>query len=176
MVPVGLRLHAERLDRHELALDAEQLLDDALRSLVAPFAEVLIADDAVPVGEVERGPVAVGEGVPDRVVVVGGDRVIDRSHGRGPAHALDLVLEGELRGVDADDEQAVVAVGPRPRADIGLLAQPVDARERPEVHQDDAAAQLGGTQRLGVDPPGRPTQRRHVHSHDETNCWPPSMS
>jgi hypothetical protein len=32
---------------NELALDAERPLDDALRLLVAPFAEVLVADDAV---------------------------------------------------------------------------------------------------------------------------------
>src|SRR4051794_8447408 len=35
MVPVGLRLHAQPFDGHGLALDAEQLLDDALRLLVA---------------------------------------------------------------------------------------------------------------------------------------------
>jgi len=39
VVPVGLRLHADPLDGDELALDAEQLLDDALRLLVAPLAE-----------------------------------------------------------------------------------------------------------------------------------------
>src|SRR3954466_3736413 len=39
VVPVGLRLHALPLDGHELALDAEQPLDHALRLLVAPLAE-----------------------------------------------------------------------------------------------------------------------------------------
>jgi hypothetical protein len=37
----------------ELALDAEQPLDDALRLLVASFAEVVVADDAVRVDEVQ---------------------------------------------------------------------------------------------------------------------------
>ena len=93
------------------ALDAQQLLDDALRLLVAAFAEVLVADDAVGVDEVQRRPVVVGERVPDLVVVVDGDRVVDRSlAGRAP-HAVDVVLEGEFGRVDADDDQPVVAVG-----------------------------------------------------------------
>ena len=58
-------------------LDAEQLLDDALRLLVAPFAEVSVADDAVRVDEVERRPVMVVEGAPDLVLVVDDDRVVD---------------------------------------------------------------------------------------------------
>ena len=66
MVPVGRRLDAEPLDGDELALDPEQPLDDALGLLVASFAEVLVADDAVLVDEVERRPVVVGERAPDR--------------------------------------------------------------------------------------------------------------
>jgi hypothetical protein len=116
--------------------------------LVAPLAEVLVADDAVRVDEVERRPVAVVEGAPHRVVVVDDDRVIDRSLLGRPPHAVDVVLERELRCVDSEHDQAVIPVGLRPRTDVRLLAQPVDARERPDVHEHDAAAQLGGTQRL----------------------------
>ena len=79
VVPVGLRLHAEPFDGDELALDAEQPLDDALRLLVASFAEVVVADDAVRVDEVERRPVVVVERAPDLVVVVERDRVVDPS-------------------------------------------------------------------------------------------------
>jgi hypothetical protein len=61
VVPVCLRLHTEPFDGDELALDAEQPLDDALRLLVASFAEVVVADDAVRVDEVERRPVVVVE-------------------------------------------------------------------------------------------------------------------
>ena len=70
MVPVGLRLHAEPLDGDEFALDAQQPLDDALRVLVASFAEVMVADDSVRDDEVKRRPVMVVEGAPDLVVVV----------------------------------------------------------------------------------------------------------
>src|SRR3954452_21848284 len=47
VVPVGVRLDAAPFDGDGLALDAEQLLDHALRVLVAPLAEVVVADDAI---------------------------------------------------------------------------------------------------------------------------------
>ena len=164
VVPVGLRLHAEPFDGDELALDAEQSLEDALRLLVAAFAEVLVADHAVRVDEVERRPVVVVEGAPDRIVVVDRDRVVDLSLLRRLLHAVDLLLEGELRRVDADHDQPVVPVGLRPRTDVRLRAQPVDAGQRPEVHEDDVAAQLGGAEWLGVEPLGRPAERGHVQT------------
>ena len=149
-------------DRDEVALDAEQLLDRALRLLVAALAEVVVADDALRVDEVERRPVVVVERVPDVVVVVDRDRVVDPSLRRRLPHPVDLVLERELRRVDADDDQPVVSVGLRPRPDVRLRAQPVDARQRPEVHEHDVAAQLGGAERLGVEPLGRSVERGHV--------------
>ena len=137
--------------------------------LVAPLAEVLVADDAVRVDEVERRPVVVGEGGPDLVVVVGRDGVVDVPHLDRLPDEIDVVLEPELRRVNSDDDQPVVAVGPRPRADVRLLAQPVDARERPEVHEHDVPAQLGGAEWVGVDPPGRPIERGHVHTRENAH-------
>jgi hypothetical protein len=63
VVPVGRRLHADPFDGDELALHAEQTLDDALGFVVATLTEVLVADDAVRVDEVERRPVVVREGL-----------------------------------------------------------------------------------------------------------------
>jgi hypothetical protein len=108
--------------------------------LVATFAEVVVADDAVRVDEVQRGPVVVGEGVPDHEVVVERDRVVDRSFLRCAPHAVHLVLERELGRMDADDDQPVVSVSLRPRTDVRLLAQPVDPRPRPQVHEHHVAA------------------------------------
>src|SRR5262249_12003063 len=77
LVPVGRRLDAVALDGHELAVDAEQTLDRALRFLVPAFTEMVVADRAVPVDEVDGGPVVVRKGMPDRVVGVEGHRVRD---------------------------------------------------------------------------------------------------
>ena len=94
-------------DGDELARDAEQSLDAPLRLLVAPFAEVPVADHAVGVDEVERRPGVIGERVPDRVVAVDRHRVVDPSLLDRLLHEVDLVLEGELGRVDADDDQPV---------------------------------------------------------------------
>jgi hypothetical protein len=93
-VPVGRRLYAMRFDGGKVALDAEEPLDEALGPLVAPFAEVRVADDAVGVDEVQRRPGAVGERVPDRVPVVDGDRVVDRPFPYRAPYAVDFVLKG----------------------------------------------------------------------------------
>jgi hypothetical protein len=102
------------------------------------------------------------KGGPDLVVVVNRDRVVDTAlSGRLP-YAVDLVLERELRRVNPDDDQPVASVDLPPGPDVRLLAQPVDARECPEVDQDDAAAQLGGAEWLGVEPLSRPIERGHL--------------
>ena len=63
----------------------EQSLDDHLRLLVFAFAEVVMPDASLGVGEVESGPVVVGERDPDRVFVIERDRVVDRHVRHGPA-------------------------------------------------------------------------------------------
>ena len=115
VVPVCLRLHPTTLNGHWLAFDIEQPLEDTFGLFVAALAEVVIADDAVPVDEVERRPVVVLEGAPDLVVVVDRDRVVDPSLDGRPPDKVDLVLKRELRRVDSNDHQPVVAVRPGPR-------------------------------------------------------------
>lgn len=110
MAPVGCRLDAAPFDGDELALHAEQSLDGVLGLLVASFAEVVVADDACGVDEIEGRPVVVVERVPDAVVVVHRDRVTDPSLCDRGADAVDLVFERELRCVDPDDDESVVAV------------------------------------------------------------------
>ena len=51
----GCGLHTHSLDGGELALDAQQTLDDALGLLVAALAEVVVANDALLVDEVDAG-------------------------------------------------------------------------------------------------------------------------
>ena len=123
-----------------------------------------VADGAVRVDEVERRPVVVVEGAPDLVVVVDRDGVADPSLRRRLPHAVDVVLERELRRVDADDDQPVVPIGIGPRTDVRLGPQPVDARQRPEVDEDDAPVKLGQVERLGVEPRDRAAERGHVET------------
>jgi hypothetical protein len=82
--------------------------------LIASFAEMVLTDDTVRVDEVQRRPVVVVEGVPDLVVIVDSDRIVDPPHFHRLSHAVDLVFERELRGVDTDDDQSIVSVCLRP--------------------------------------------------------------
>ena len=72
-------------------------LNRALGLFVATFTEVLVADAALCVGEVQRGPELVRECVPDRVVVVDRDRVLEVQLVYGPTHAVDVVLDLRTR-------------------------------------------------------------------------------
>jgi hypothetical protein len=93
------------------------------------------------------GPVDLALRVPNAIVIVHCDRVVDFSLLPCLPDAVDLVLERELRRVNPDDKKSI-AVGLRPRADVPLVARPVDPRQCPEVHQDDVEAQLGGAEWL----------------------------
>ena len=138
---------------------------------------MVVANVALCVHEVERRPVVVVEGGPDPVLVVERDGIVDRSLLRRQPHALELVLERELRRVHSDDDQSVVSIGLRPGTDVRLRAQPVDAGQRPEVHDDDMAAQLLGAEGLGVEPSRRPAERGNVLTFEDGHqraaaCWP----
>ena len=138
----------------------QQLLDDHFRLLVFAFAEVMMPDAPLRVGEVQGGPVVVGEGTPDRVVVVDRDRVVDPHVAHGAADIAEVVLEAELGGVHPDHDQPVIGVFPGPGPEVGKLAEPVDAGVGPEVDQDDLPVQVGRRQRRRVEPPGRAVERR----------------
>ena len=125
----------------------QQLLDDHFRLLVLAFAEVVVAQAPLGVGEVQGGPVVVGEGTPYRVVVVGRDRVVDPQVAHGAAHVGEVVLEAELGGVHPDHDEPVTGVLPGPGAQVGKLAEPVDAGVGPEVDEDDLSLQAGRRQR-----------------------------
>src|SRR4051794_28340272 len=101
---------------------AEQLADLVLGLSVPTSTEVDRGLAAVATVEVVGRPVLVGEGVPDRHVVVEGHRVVDAELLDGASHVGVVLLEVELRGVDADDHQAVPAIAVVPGA---------QARDRP---------------------------------------------
>ena len=96
----------------------QQSLNDPFRTLVLALAEFVMPNHTLCVDEVLRGPIVVGEGLPDRVVVVERDRILDVHVVCGPTHVADVVLEPELGSVDADHDEAVRLVCVRPRADV----------------------------------------------------------
>ena len=120
--------------------------------VVVAFAEMVVADVALGIDEIMRRPVLVVEGAPDRIVVVDRDRIVDLEIGDGLAHVVDVLLEGELRRVHADHDQALVLVLLGPGADVGNRAQAVDAGVGPEIDQHDLALEALRRQRRRVQP------------------------
>jgi hypothetical protein len=135
------------------------MLDDDLRVLVVALAESVVANPSVRVGEVEGGPVPVGERAPDRVVAVYRDRILDPHLARCPANVFDTPLDFELRGVYAEHDKPIASVLLEPAADIGKGPDPVDAGEGPEFDQYGPSAKRRCRQRLRVEPSGRAFQR-----------------
>ena len=133
----------------------EQLLNPSLGLVVLALAEVLVAHLAGGIDEVVGRPVFIVECVPDGVVAVERDGIRDGKLLHGLLHVGHLLLEVELRRVDANDHQAAVLVLLRPGADVGNGAQAVDAGVGPEVDEDDLSFELLRGQRRRVDPAGR---------------------
>ncbi len=111
-----------------------------------------VPDVAVAVDEVLRRPVLVAVGVPGRVIVVERDRIAHAEAGGVRADVGEHVLERELGGVDAEDDEPLRAVGAVPALQVGQRSDAVDARVRPEVDEDDLPAERGEGERTGVQP------------------------
>jgi hypothetical protein len=166
--------------RDEVVFETQQPLDDTLALLVTALAEVVMPDSSFHVGDVHGWPVVVVEGAPDSIVTVEGDRIFDPHLLRGLADVVDVVLEWELRRVDADHDQPLILVLLVPRADVAERAQPVDARVGAEVDEDDLPAQAHRRQPLGVEPAGRAFEPRKglvpsTEAAHVTATWPPSL-
>jgi len=77
-------------------------------------------DLALGIDEVERRPILVVEGAPDRMLVIHRDGIVDAELLRGPSHVVQVLLESELRGVHPDHHQSSIPVLIGPCPDIGL--------------------------------------------------------
>jgi hypothetical protein len=73
--------------------------------------------------------------VPDGVVVVKNDRILDVRLPHGFAHDGDVFLEPELRRVDPDHEQSVVPIFIVECVDVKLYVLAVVEDVRPELDQ-----------------------------------------
>src|SRR2546427_431032 len=86
-------------------------------STQAALAEMVVPDSSVLVGDVHGGPVPVAEGLPDRVVAVERDGILDPHLLRRLADVVDVPLERKLQRVDADHHEALIRVLLGPGAD-----------------------------------------------------------
>ena len=114
------------------------------------------------IDEIQRWPVVVLEGSPYRMLIVHRDRVIDPHLLHGPANVVDVLLERELRRMDADHHQSLILVFLGPRADIGSCPQPVDAGVGPEIDEDDFSAQSRRRQGRRIQPLVRALKRSQL--------------
>src|SRR5262245_54935079 len=105
---------------------------------------MMMANMSHRIDEVQRGPVVVREGVPDSVVVVYRDWIVHSHFLRRPPHIDEVVLEGELRCMYPEHHEPVGGVFFGPASDIWELAQPIDARVRPEVDEYDPPCRSAG--------------------------------
>ena len=137
----------ERRGRH-----TEEPPDLVLGLLVATFAEVDRGLTARAVVQIVGRPVLVLELVPNRHVVVERHRIVDAQLLHRAGDIGMVLLEVELRGVDADHDETVLAVAVIPGPDTRDRPHAVHARVGPEVVEHDLASKVGLGQWLGVDP------------------------
>ena len=78
-----------------------------------------------------------------------------------PAHVR-TSCEHKTCPASARAHETLIAVGLIPRADVGERAQPVDAGVRPEVDENDLAAQVLHSERRRVEPAGRAVETGQV--------------
>src|SRR5262249_43022352 len=144
---IGSHLDAASVDRRGVTVDpgdtrfGQQRLDDHLRLLIRAFAELTVPDAALRIDEIQRGPILVAETAPYDVLAVDRDRIVDAHVLHGPADVARVLFERELRRVDADHHQALIAIFLVPGADVGHGAAPVDAGVSPEIDEHDLPAQ-----------------------------------
>ena len=127
--------------------DGQQRANGALRALVLALPEVDVPHVAGAVDQIVGRPVLVRVRVPGPEVVVERHRMLDAEVLHGSAHVARLVLEGELRARGRRRRQAIAPVRVVPRLHVRQLAQAVDARVGPEVHEHDLSAKARQGQR-----------------------------
>src|SRR5580658_358188 len=94
----------------------EQLSKDCFRLLVITFAKLMMPNMPARIDKVERWPIFVIEGAPDRKVIIDDDRIINYPVLYGPANIVDALFKFKLRRLDSDDNQSLVLVFRGPRA------------------------------------------------------------
>src|SRR5436190_18983497 len=113
---------------------------------------MVIADAALRIDEVMGGPESVVERAPQIVAVVERDRITDAEIADRAGDVRRLALEGELGRVNADHDEAVLAIFLVPRLHVRQRPQAVDAAVGPEIDHNDLAFELVAGERAGIEP------------------------
>src|ERR1700733_1002045 len=140
----------------------QKLLQDGFAPLIFTLAELPTPDVPLSVDQVQSWPVLIIERLPDAVVAVDRYGVVDLHGPSLSLHAWHIVLEAEFRGMDADDHQSALPVLRLPGPQVRQGATPIDAREGPEIDQNDLAAQILRIQGLGIQPFDCTPEGRHL--------------
>src|SRR5262249_6702912 len=152
------QLEAQRLlvERLLLAVNFDKFVYRLVQNVVTPFAGGVGDDLALGVDDEQGRPGVDLEAAPDDRVGVVDDRVADLVTKDRLADALGVAFVLELGRVHADDHQDVAVL----LFELGQVRQrvdTVDAAQRPEVEDDDAAAQVFQADRPGGVQPGDAT-------------------
>jgi hypothetical protein len=123
---------------------------------------LVVPDPPFWVGDIDGRPKSVGERLPDRVVAVECDGILDGHVLHRLPHIVNVAFKRELWSVDADHDQPLILVFLGPRAYKGECAEPVDAGIGPEVDENDLPLQIRRAERGRVEPTESPVETREV--------------
>src|ERR1700730_9126049 len=129
------------------------------------LAEMVMADAPFRIDEIGSWPIFVTERLPDRAIIVDGDRIVDFQTSDGLAHIADIPLEREFGRMYADDNETVIPVFLSPGPDIRQRVQAIETIERPEIDQHHLAAQSLRRQRRRIQPFGTAGKARQRAFH-----------
>jgi hypothetical protein len=130
----------------------DQLADDPVEGVVQPLAAAAADDVPLGVDHDERRPRPAVVGLPDLLVAVVHDRVLDLVPEHRLADRLRVLLGLELGRVDADHDQLVGPLFFEP-GQVGHDVDAVDAAVSPEVEEDDLPLEVLERERLaGIEP------------------------
>jgi len=137
-----------RLERPARAVLRDELLQQGGDRVGVPLPGVLRDHVALGVDQHQRRPGPRGVGLPRRELGVVEHRVVDGVALDGGDQGVGVGLVDELGRVDAHHDQ-LLGVLLLHRAQLVEDVQAVDAAERPEVEQDEAATEVSDRQRGG---------------------------
>src|SRR5215472_7134273 len=119
----------------------QQRADGAFGNIVVAFTEVVIADPPPGVDQVVRRPVLIVKCLPDQMIAVEWNGKANPQLSHRVRDICLLLFESKLRGMHAENNQTSAGVLVCPTLYVRQLAKAVNAGVRPEIGQDDLAAQ-----------------------------------